>query len=81
METELEPMPVSVRDLLGRGEGGLQQMLQLAGDGARGARDGEGLLHLAENLRLAHDHGVQAGGHAEEMAHGLLVVMLVDVRS
>ena len=55
-------------DTLGRGKRALQQMFELAADGARGARYGEGLLHLAQNLRLAHHHGVQAGGHAEEMA-------------
>ena len=67
-------------NLLGGGKGALQQVLELAAHGARGARHGEGLLHLAQNLRLAHHHGVQAGGHAEEMAHGFLVAMLVEVR-
>ena len=67
-------------DTLGGGEGGLQQMFELAGDGAGSARDGEGFFDLAEDLRLADDHGVEAGGDAEEMADGLLIAMLVDVR-
>ena len=65
----------------GGGKGALQQMLELAGDGAGGAGDGEGLFYLAENLRLADDHGVEAGGHAEEMADGVLIAVFVDVRS
>ncbi len=80
METELEPMAVSVRTRLAAAKARLQQMFELAGDGAGGARGGEGLLDLAENLRLADDHGVEAGGDAEEMADGLLIAMLVDVR-
>ena len=53
---------------------------KVAGDGSGGARDREGLFDLAKNLRLAYDHGIQAGGHAEEMADGLLVAVLVEVR-
>ena len=67
--------------VFGGGKGALQQMFELAGDGAGGAGDGEGLFDLAENLRLADDHGVEAGGHAEEMADGLLVAVLVEMRN
>ncbi len=45
-----------------------------------GASHGEGFLDLAENLRLADDHGIQTGGDAEKMANGLLIVVLIDVR-
>ena len=54
-------------------------MLELAGNGSGGSRHGEGLFHLAENLRLADNHRVQASGHAEEMADGLFVAVLVEV--
>ncbi len=67
-------------DLLGRGEGALEKVFKLAADGARGASDGEGFLDLAENLRFADDHRVQAGGDTKEMADGVLVAMLIDVR-
>ena len=66
---------------LGRGKGALQQMFELAGDGSGGARHGEGFFDLAQNLRLAHDHGIKAGGHAEEMAHRFLIAVLVEMRS
>ena len=80
METELEPIAVSVRTLLGGGESGLQKMLELAGDCSGGARGGKSFFDLTENLRLADDHRVQARGDAEEMADGLLIAVLVDVR-
>ena len=67
-------------DALGCGEGGLEEMFELAGDGASGAGDGKSVFDLAENLRFADDHGVEAGGDAEEMANGLLIAVLVDVR-
>ena len=80
METEFEPMSVSVRTRLAAAKARLQQVLELAGDCSGGARRGEGFFDLAENLRLADDHGVEAGGDAEEMTNSLLIAMLVDVR-
>ncbi len=67
-------------DLFGGGKGALQQVFELAADGARSAGHGESLFHLAQNLRLAHHHRVQAGGHAEQMANGVLVAVLIEVR-
>ena len=58
----------------------LQQMFQLTRDGSRGARHGEGFFHLAQNLRLAHHHRVKACGHAKQVAHRFLVVVLVQMR-
>ena len=81
METEFEPIPVSRARLFGGGEGALQQLFQLPGDRARSARHREGLFHLAQNLRLAHHHRIKARGHAEEVAHRLLVAVLVEVRA
>jgi len=56
-------------------------VFELAAHGARGAGYGKSFFYLAENLRLSHHHRIQAGGHAEEMPHGLLVLMLIEVRS
>ena len=67
-------------DALGDGEGALQERLERGGDGADLAGDGVGLLDLAEDLRLADDHGVERGGDAEEMADGLALAELVEVR-
>ena len=49
-------------------------------DGADFAGDGVGLFDLAEDLRFAYDHGVERGGYAEEVAYGLAVAELVEVR-
>ena len=67
-------------DTLGHREGALQERLERGGDGAGLARDSVGLLDLAENLRLADDHGVERGSDAEEMADGLALAELVEVR-
>ena len=67
-------------DLLRRGKRALEQVLKVAANCAGGTGDGEGFLDLAENLRLAHDHGIEAGGDAEEMANRVLVAVLIDVR-
>ncbi len=80
METEFEPMSVSVRTCLAAAKADLQKVVEFAGDGAGGARYSEGLLDLAQNLRFADDHGIEAGGDAEEMADSLLIAVLVDVR-
>ena len=46
-------------DFLGDGEGALEERFELSGDGADLAGDGVGLFDLAEDLRLADDHGVE----------------------
>ncbi len=56
-------------------------MVQLCGHRALGARHSEGLFYLAQDLRLAHHHGIEAGGHAEEMVHRFAVAVLVQMRS
>ena len=38
------------------------------------------LLHLGQNLRLAHHHAVQAGGHGEQVPHGVPAGEMVKVR-
>ena len=39
-----------------------------------------GLLHLPEDLRLAHDERIEAGGHAEQMAGRVEIGEIVQVR-
>ena len=46
---------------------------RVAGDGVR-------VLDLAENLRLADDQRVEAGGDAEQMARGVEAAAHVEVR-
>ena len=44
------------------------------------ARRGVGRLHLTEDLRLADDQRVEAGGDAEEMARRVDAAVAVEVR-
>ena len=41
-------------------------------------RDSVSVAYLAENLGFAQHHGIQAGGHAEEMPHRLAVVPPIE---
>ena len=38
-----------------------------------------GALQLAQDLRLAHDHRIQAGGHAEQVADRVRTVVVIQV--
>ncbi len=67
--------------LFGGGKGALKQLFQLPGDRTRSPRDRKRLFHLAQNLRLAHHHGIKARGHAEQVAYRFLVAVLVEVRT
>ena len=58
-----------------------EQVFELPGDGAGGFRYRERLLYLAQNLRLPHHHGVQAGCHAKQVAHCLLIAVFVEMRA
>ncbi|MNF52621.1 hypothetical protein D3C84_339720 [compost metagenome] len=53
---------------LGGAEGGLEQTAEQRAHGAGLARYSVGGLHLAKDLRLAEDHGVQPGGDAHHVA-------------
>ena len=61
-----------------------ERLVEAAMQHAPRRADGRGhrvlLLQLAEDLRLADDHRVEARGDAEEVAHGLAPVMHVEVR-
>jgi hypothetical protein len=61
------------------GESALQEMIELAADSAGGTGHCEGFLDLPKDLRLADDHGVEAGGHAEEVGDGFVVTTLKEM--
>jgi hypothetical protein len=65
--------------LLGDGEGALEEPVQHRAERAGGLGGARGLLHLAEDLRLAEHHGIQARGDTEGMAHRLLARQRVQV--
>ena len=48
--------------------------------GAHGAGRGVGFFHLAQNLRLAHHHRVQARSHAKQVPDGFAFAVFVQVR-
>ncbi len=71
---------------LGHGKCTLQQRVQSRAEGSRGfdgadfARDVPRLLHLAEDLRFANDHGIKRGRDAEEVADGFALAECVEMR-
>ena len=65
---------------LGDAEGAAHQAVQPAAERAAILGGGVGGLELSQNLRLAHHHGIQAGGHAEQMMDGLAAFVAVEVR-
>src|SRR5215467_12300298 len=65
----------------GHSEGAGEQRLQGGVDRADAAGHGIRLLHLPQNLRFAHHHRVQAGGHAKNVAHGFALLKFIDMRS
>ena len=64
---------------LGHGKGLVHQLVEQKTGAAALGRVAVGLLQLAENLRLANDHRVQAGGHQKQVLDRGLVEVLVDV--
>ena len=73
-------MPVSERTRLATLKERRQQAVQPAADRAAVLGGGVGGLELAQNLRLAHHHGIQAGGHAEQVVDGVAAFVPVEVR-
>jgi hypothetical protein len=49
----------------------MEQPMQHGAHRARSLRGIVVLFQLSENLRFADDHGIQARGDAEQMAHGV----------
>jgi hypothetical protein len=64
---------------LGHGKGLVHQLVEQKTGAAALGRVTVGLLQLAEDLRLADDHRIQAGGHQEQVLDRGLVPMLVDM--
>ena len=46
---------------------------------AQAARHGVSFFDLSQDLRLAHDHRIQAGGHTKNMPHSLALPELIDM--
>ncbi len=63
---------------LGHRKGVLQQTLHRRAQHLCVARLLVGVLHLAEDLRLAQHHRVQPGGDAEHMANGRVFVVAIQ---
>ena len=62
-------------------KGILQQLVEAGLCRSDRLRDRIGFLHLAQNLRLADHHRVQARRHAKKMPHGVLLPVFVDMRT
>ncbi|MCY1526970.1 hypothetical protein D9M68_620200 [compost metagenome] len=66
---------------LGHREGALEHLVQQGAQGPGFAGGAHRVFHLAHDLGFAQHHGVQAAGHAESVAHGVVLVMAVQVRA
>ena len=64
----------------GHGEGLVEQPVEDGAGGLMLRGLPVGLLHLAQDLGFAHHHGVQAGGHPEDVAHRLRSLVHVEGR-
>ena len=69
-------MAVSRGHALGHAQCSLKGGVRQRPGGAGAGRQLVGLLHLAENLRLADDHAVEAGGDGEQVPHEIFARML-----
>ena len=81
METELEPISVSVRTRLAAAKADCRRCSSWPPMAPVARCHAVGFFDLAENLRLADHHGVEARGHAEEMTDGVSIVVPINVRS
>src|SRR5205807_8191354 len=61
-------------------EGMADQRVEPGPDRLAGLGEGEGVLDLPEDLRLADHHRVEAGRYAERMANGLGIDVRVEQR-
>jgi len=66
--------------LLRHGEGLLEQLVQQRAHRAGILRHACRMLHLAEDLRLAQHHRIEAAGDAEHVPHGIAAGQCVEVR-
>ena len=73
-------MPVSERTRLATLKARVVEPLQPAAQRAAVLGRGVGVLELAQDLRLAHHHRIQAGRHAEQVMDGVAALVPVEVR-
>jgi hypothetical protein len=66
---------------LGDGEGALEQLVERAAQGASGLGGAHGVLHLAEDLRLAQHHRIESARDTEGVTRDGVVVQGVGVRA
>ena len=64
---------------LGYGKGLVQQAVENDAHAVGGNGLAIGSLELAENLGFAQHHGVEAGGYGEQMAHGVEILVNIDI--
>ncbi len=74
-------MPVSVRARLPTRSAALDELVEHPAGAAVLLRHGERGPDLAEDLALADDHRVQSAGHREQVLHGPVLVVHVQVRA
>ena len=65
---------------LGDGEGAAEELVELSANRTDGAGGGIGFLHLAENLRFADDHRIEARSYAEQVPHRIFFAKFVEMR-
>jgi hypothetical protein len=76
-DTGFSPIAVSVRTFLAMEKPRGNRRPELIADGARVAGDGEGGLQLAEDLRLAEDHGIEPAATLHDVPQRLLALVVV----
>ena len=79
---EIDALPMSVlrAHVLGHREGALEQAVEHQAEAAGGLGVPHGLLHLAEDLRLAQHHRIEAARDAKRVGDRLFARQRVDVR-
>ena len=66
-----------VADAPRHAERAVEQLVEFAAQGAGGLGQRVGVLHLAQNLRLADDHRIEARGYPKDVPHGVAVGVAV----
>ena len=77
-ETALAPILVSVRTRLATENARLEQPVQHRSGRAGFLRDAVGVLQLAEDLRLAEHHRIEAGRDRERVRDGLVLDVVIQ---
>src|SRR5207244_2502412 len=67
-------------NLLGHSKRALKQSMQNRSGRPSCARGFVGLLYLAKNFRLAHDHGIDSGSDSEQMLHAFHIFVAIERR-